>query len=154
MLEQLALFPEAYAGGAAFFGVYDLPALVESETKRIAASDAGVADKEWEIRCLHRQFAAPADEEGMAELASISPIRQLKCIRAPVLLFHKRGDVTVPFEQSERLHEEMERRGLAVEFRTGEGAHGFGPEEEAELYGELAKWFRRTLGERLGVAKD
>lgn len=142
VLEQLAMFPEAYAGGAAFFGVYDLPALVESETARIAASDAGAAEKEWEIRGLQRQFAAPADAVGLAELAAISPIRQLEAIRAPVLLFHKRGDGTVPFEQSERLHEELERRGMAVEFRTGEGAHGFGPEEEADLYAELGEIFR------------
>ena len=88
------------------------------------------------------QFADPANAEGMAELAAIRPIRKLGCIRAPVLLFHKRGDTTVPFEQSVRLHEELERRGMAVEFRTGEGTHGFRPEEEADLYAELGKLFQ------------
>lgn len=146
VLEQLAMFPEAYAGGAAFFGVYDLPVLVESEAARIAAAAAGEAEREWELRGLYRQFADPADETGMAELAGISPVRQLEDIRAPVLLFHKRGDVTVPFEQSERMHGEMERRGMAVEFRTGEGAHGFGAEEEAGVYGEVAEWFWREVG--------
>jgi hypothetical protein len=35
---------------------------------------------------------------------------------------------------------------MAVEFRTGEGEHGFGAEEEAGLYGELGEWFWRALG--------
>lgn len=143
VLEQLAMFPEAYAGGAAFFGVYDLPALVESETERIAASDGSAAEKAWERLGLHRQFADPADAAGMEALAAISPIRQLESIRSPVLLFHKRGDETVPCEQSECLYRETKRRGMPVEFRTGEGSHGFAPEEEADLYAELAETFRR-----------
>lgn len=142
VLEQLALFPEAYAGGAAFFGAYDLPALVESEAARIGRSGDCGAEKVWAMRGLWRQFADPADGEGMAALAEISPIRQLEGIRGPVWLFHKRGDGTIPFEQSERLFGEMSRRGMAVTFREGEGSHGFGPEEEAGVYAELAEAFR------------
>ena len=141
VLEQLAMFPEAYSGGAAFFGVYDLPALVGSETERIAASGGDAAEKARELLGLHRQFADPADAAAMAELAAISPIRHLEGIRAPVLLFHKRGDATVPFAQSECLYGEMTRRKMPVEFIAADGAHGFAPEEEADLYGALAEWF-------------
>jgi len=35
----------------------------------------------------------------------------------------------------------MSRRRMAVAFREGEGTHGFGPEEEAGVYAELAEVF-------------
>jgi dienelactone hydrolase len=139
-LAQLAFFPEAYSGAVSFFGAFDLPALLGEAWQR--AGEEFPAEAGRSRRSLCRQFGNPGDAADMAALAAISPIHWLDAIRAPVILFHNRGDRVIPFAQSERMAAAMESRNMPVLFRPAEGDHGWPPAEEAGLYAALVEVFR------------
>ena len=140
-LEQLAMFPGYYAGAVSFFGAFDLPALLEGEIKKTSASDTREAT--IERMSLVRQFGNPDNADDVTALASISPVNQLNCIAEPVVLFHNRKDKVIPFSQSERLYSAMTNKAIQVEFRVGQGDHGFLPDEEAAIYEMLIPKLRQ-----------
>ncbi|MBR6021892.1 MAG: prolyl oligopeptidase family serine peptidase [Kiritimatiellae bacterium] len=140
-LAQLALFSGDYAGAVSFFGAFDLPALLREAWTR-AGEEALPAEAERTRRSLRRQFGDPGNDADMAALAAVSPIHGLDAIRAPVILFHNRGDRVIPFAQSERMAVVMESRNMPFLFRAAEGDHGWAPAEEADLYAALAEVFR------------
>lgn len=86
---------------------------------------------------LRRQFGDPGSDADRTALAAISPLCQLDAIRSPVVLFHNRKDTIIPFRQTEALFEAMTNRHMRVEFRAGDGGHGFAPVQEATAYARL-----------------
>lgn len=140
-LAELAFFPGEWSGAVSFFGAFDLPALLRDEWARVGIAESP-AEVDRSRASLRRQFGDPENPGEMAVLAAISPLHRIDAIRAPVILFHNRGDRIIPFAQSERMHEAMSRRGLPVLFRAADGDHGWSPAEEADLYASLASVFR------------
>ena len=144
VLELLARHPDFYAGGVSFFGAFDLPALVRSEAERIGADGATDAD----MRTLFRQFGDPSDAPAMERLAALSPARHAGSIAAPVVMFHNRSDGVIPFAQSEAMFAALTNLGARAEFRVGEGGHGFGAAEEAQIYGRLLPLLKSWISGR------
>ena len=146
-LSQLALFPGDYAGAVAFFGAFDLSALLRDAWAR-AGECALPAEAERTRRSLRRQFGDPSNDADMAALATVSPIHCLDAIDAPVILFHNRGDRVISFAQSERMAAAMESQGLPVLFRVAEGDHGWPPAEEADLYAAMVEVFHGWMEQK------
>lgn len=151
VIELLSRHPDFYAGGVSFFGAFDLPELVRSETARIAGSGLTGADRE--LQALFRQFGDPSDAEAMAKLSELSPASHAAAVAAPVVLFHNRDDAIIPFAQSEAMFAALKDAGVRAEFRAGAGGHGFPAADEARIYGELASLFRSWTG-RITTAEE
>lgn len=140
-LAELALFPEDWTGAVSFFGAFDLPELLRAEWARAGEGETAAA-AERTRRSLQRQFGNPAVPADMEALAALSPVNLDEAIRAPVILFHNRSDRVIDFEQSECMASALRHAGRSVEFHAAEGAHGWSPSEEAELYVSLVGSFR------------
>ena len=144
---ELALYPGEWAGAVSFFGAFDLPELVRAEWARAGERETAAA-AERARRSLRRQFGDPGAGADMEALGAISPVRMAGAIREPVILFHNRGDRVIAFGQSERMAAALREAGGAVQFRAGEGTHGWTPAEEAGLYASLAITFREWMSVR------
>lgn len=140
-VEELAMYPGEWAGAVSFFGAFDLPELLRAEWARAGEGETEAA-AERARRSLRRQFGDPDAVADMEALGAISPVRMAGAIREPVILFHNRGDRVIAFAQSEGMAEALREAGGTVCFRAGEGAHGWGAEEGAGIYGELVEVFR------------
>ncbi len=141
VLAELAMFPGEWAGAVSFFGAFDLPELLRSELARAGEGETPPAGERTR-RSLCRQFGNPSSREDMETLAALSPVNLAATIRAPVILFHNRADRVIDFGQSEGMADALRNAGKTVEFRAGEGMHGWGAAAEAELYSSLVHRFR------------
>jgi dipeptidyl aminopeptidase/acylaminoacyl peptidase len=150
---RICIMGESYGGYAALMGLVQFPDLY-----RCGVASSGPSD-------LHRQIRWEREEEGSdseaykywvaqigdpsrdrAELESISPIRNIAAIRAPVLLMHGKQDDTVPFEQSDLMHKELQKAGKTSTFVPFETAgHGFGGEDLKTSLMQLERFFAQHL---------
>jgi len=135
-LACLATRNEVFAAGSVYYGISDLELLVKSSPK-------------FESRSLDT-LIGPYPERRDLYLAR-SPIRHVKDLRCPLILFQGDDDRIVPLAQSQLMFEAVRRKGLPTTLLRfhGEG-HGFRRAEslrraqEAELY-FLSKIFRFPL---------
>jgi dipeptidyl aminopeptidase/acylaminoacyl peptidase len=78
-----------------------------------------------------------------------SPVAHVSRDDAPFLLVHGDADTAVPWSQSERLHTELTRHGVAVRFITmpggGHGAAISAGPNPPDYLGPMVEWFDRHL---------
>jgi dipeptidyl aminopeptidase/acylaminoacyl peptidase len=150
---RICIMGESYGGYAALMGLVQFPDLY-----RCGVSSSGPTD-------LYRQIRWERDEEGSdseaykywvaqvgdpsrdrAEMEAISPIKNIPAIKAPVMLMHGELDDTVPFEQSELMHQALRKAGKASTIVQFEGAgHGFGGSDLEAFLTQLEKFFAKHL---------
>ncbi len=139
--KRVCLYGSSYGGYAALWGVTRNP-----ERYRCAASFAGVTDVARQLKYVSYQLSGAErgdwqhtvrGEKGF-ELASISPLEQVKRLTRPVLLAHGDADKQVPYKQSTRYRDALVKAGKPHEFVAypGEG-HGF------ENPANFADWLTR-----------
>jgi dipeptidyl aminopeptidase/acylaminoacyl peptidase len=137
----------AIAGGSAG-GYTTLMALATTDIFAAGSSHYGVSDlalllahtHKFESGYLHRLMGT-TPSRWKAAFAARSPINLIGGIKAPVILFQGLDDKVVPPEQSRRIVDELQRRGVDVAYHEFAGeAHGFRKAETivAVLEAELA----------------
>ena len=105
----LALTPEYYRCGVAGAGVSDLLLFIGDRKRR----------SEGAARFWAEDIGNPVNERD--RLIATSPIKQVKNIRAPLLLMHPKEDTIVPLRQSTMMAEAMRAAGKQVEYIELEG---------------------------------
>jgi dipeptidyl aminopeptidase/acylaminoacyl peptidase len=113
---RVCIVGASYGGYAALAGV-----TLDPTTYRCAVAVAGISDLsrmlEWEgrggldARDVARYWDRFWGVSGRTDpvLESISPIKHVDAVKAPVLLIHGRDDVVVPFEQSQLMYDALRR---------------------------------------------
>jgi dipeptidyl aminopeptidase/acylaminoacyl peptidase len=96
-------------------------------------------------RALREAEYGPLSDEEFLE--SISPIRLVDKIEAPMLIAHGRNDPRVPLYEAEQLYEELTKLDRTVEMLVfDDEGHGFRKEENRIVFHEkLADFFERHL---------
>lgn len=125
--------PERYRCAASFAGISDLGAMLRYDSRRFTATRY--------TRALRRQLRGGEE----ADLAAISPIRQVERMRVPMLIAHGERDTTVPPSQSRNLIRALGtgRAGLESVFYP-EAAHGFSrPQDSADFLRRLEAFLAR-----------
>ncbi|MBY0420852.1 MAG: S9 family peptidase, partial [Parvularculaceae bacterium] len=107
-LAGMTLTPELYACGVSVAGVSDLPAMLGSEK-----NDG--AERFWESRMGASRF------KDTSELNAVSPAKQARNVRAPVMLIHGKDDTVVPLEQSAKMRDALKGAGKDVEYVVLDG---------------------------------
>lgn len=135
--------PELYRCAAGLSGVYHLPTMQASDSRRSTWAKNYFAD-----------IFPETDEERERQ----SPSSQAGSIRAAVLLAHGNQDDTTPLQQYHRMSRALERAGNPAEvtiFRSREG-HGFAKtEHQKDFYEQLLAFFDKHIGARApGARKD
>jgi dipeptidyl aminopeptidase/acylaminoacyl peptidase len=122
---------DLFSAGACLYGVSDLGALARDTHKFESRYLDGLVGK-WP------EQAAVYDQR--------SPINHAESLRAPVIFFQGLDDKVVPPDQTRRLAEALERKGIAAPYHAFAGeSHGFRREEtlravyqaEIEFYGKV-----------------
>lgn len=130
-LALLAMHPDAYCGCVSLFGTTDIPAML-GETP----------GKPEELATLSKlQLGNVEDPDEREALAAISPANLISAYASPVVLFHNKDDVTADHSQSETFYRKMLAADKEITFFSGQGSHGFTPEEEAAAYRLIAGKF-------------
>jgi len=112
-LAGVAMEPDVYRCAVGVAGVYDLRAMLESET-RAAGSVRG--SRNPVIRYWNRFMEA--DGHSDATLDERSPASLVSAINDPVLLIHGEDDTVVPYRQSTLMQQAMRRAGKPVDLVT------------------------------------
>jgi dipeptidyl aminopeptidase/acylaminoacyl peptidase len=133
----------------------ELPGEAGAGAERAAASPAaaivswfGISDVADLLRGHRpRRYARRWVGEGAAALSlarALSPVEFVTAKTPPVVSVHGTLDPTVPYEQSARLHEALERCGVRHRlFTVPEGGHGdFAEEVWAEAYACVFEFLR------------
>lgn len=134
----------SYGGYAAMWGAIRHP-----QQYRCAISWAGVTDLKMMLRHDKSLFAAPRyyrhwrdrvlGDEKAGDLDSVSPLKQVRQLRVPLLLGHGRLDENVPIEQAEALAKAAAKAGIAIDkIYYDKAGHGL---FEAEVLGD---WLGRV----------
>ena len=103
-LAGATLTPDLYACAVSVNGVSDLLAMLGEDSR-----GGGVSLDYWETRIGSRFRDAK-------QIEAVSPARIAGQAGAPVLLIHGRDDTVVPFSQSTRMRDALNRAGKPVEF--------------------------------------
>lgn len=106
-LAGVTLDPAVYRCAVSVAGISDLARMLDWEREKRGAADRRALrywDRFWGV-------SGPNDPA----LASISPIRHIDAVHAPVLLIHGRDDTVVPFEQSEIMFDALRHAGKDVQ---------------------------------------
>lgn len=122
--------PVRAAAVVSWFGISDVSALLQGDRPRAYA-------RRWMGR----------DADVLDRAAALSPVRWVGGDTPPVLTIHGTADPVVPWEQSVRLHEALDRVGVPNRLLTLEGAgHGdFNAETWARVYGEVFDFLASEL---------
>jgi dipeptidyl aminopeptidase/acylaminoacyl peptidase len=146
---RVCVVGSSYGGFAALWAVIRNP-----ERYRCAASFAGVTDWERQLRydtrflSMYRRGERQAWTEGEAnnfDFSSVSPVKQVRRLKRPVLLAHGMKDSRVPFTQFNDLKNSAKEAGIPIETLSfPEAGHGFSrPEDEQRWYETLGAFLQR-----------
>lgn len=127
-LAGATLTPDLYRCAVSIAGVSDLIAMLSEERSEEGRGSAAYAY--WT-----RVMGDPAADR--AELIAVSPARQARAIRAPVLLIHGEDDWVVPIDQSQRM-----RRALV---EAGRPTDLIEIEDEGHFWGAWSRENRQQL---------
>ena len=109
---------------------------------RLAAMLGETPGKPEELATLSKlQLGNVEDPDEREALAAISPANLISAYASPVVLFHNKDDVTADHSQSETFYRKMLAADKEITFFSGQGSHGFTPEEEAAAYRLIAGKF-------------
>jgi acetyl esterase/lipase len=78
-----------------------------------------------------------------------SPVTHVDVSSAPMLLLHGTADVTVPFDQAERMRRRLQEAGVRAELRPAKGAaHGYfnRPPHYQSVLDEMERFLAEVLG--------
>ncbi len=115
-LAGVAMEPDVYRCAVGVAGVYDLRAMLESETR---AAGSGRESRNPVIRYWNRFMGARGSADNT--LDERSPAGLAANIQDPVLLIHGRDDTVVPYQQSIIMQRAMQNSGKTVELVTLDG---------------------------------
>jgi dipeptidyl aminopeptidase/acylaminoacyl peptidase len=101
-LEGASFTPDLYACAVSINGVSDLPDLL--------TYDAGIGENANELAAQREHIGSALDPL----IAAKSPARAAEAITVPVLLIHSTNDTVVPFAQSKKMAEILQRHGKSV----------------------------------------
>lgn len=104
-----AFTPDLYDCAISINGVSDLPQFLDYVSDRFGTDSQAV-------RYWNRSISGSISERAsMDALTSASPSRQAAAVTIPVLLLHGQDDTVVPFTQSRRMSDSLQRSGGNVE---------------------------------------
>ncbi len=132
----LTAYPDLFKGGVAFFGVYDLPLMLQSFPER---------------SCAHRaldklQYGDIDNAEDMKDLDAISPLKNIKNLSAPLMFVHFTGDNVIDWHQAELLENALIQADKTYIFYHGHGNHSFNSRsEELEYLQKAVSFFRNKV---------
>lgn len=118
--KRIAIYGESYGGYAALAGVTLKPELYAAAVDRAGISDLTTfltnLPGYWEslLPELYAKVGNPRDDEQI--LAAHSPLLHVDQIKAPVFISHGRKDVRVSIDQSERMIDALQKRGLEPKY--------------------------------------
>jgi dipeptidyl aminopeptidase/acylaminoacyl peptidase len=116
--KRVCIVGASYGGYAALWGATRNP-----ERYRCAASLAGVADLEAQLKANRKSFSAvryfrewrtKVAGEQKVDLAMVSPLQQASRLKVPVLIGHGEQDQVVPAKQGHALVDTLQKRGADV----------------------------------------
>ncbi len=132
VLAAITTYPELWGAAVELYGISNLVTFLER------TADWRRALREAEYGSLERDRAF---------MDSISPIRHIERVRAPLFVLHGRNDPRVPIHEAEQMVAELRDRGRTVEslYFDNEG-HGFARREnQIETAVRTAEFFDRYL---------
>ena len=113
--ERICIVGASYGGYAAMWGIVKDPDLY-----RCAVSINGVANLRREVNdfggSLRERLYRGQWEKMTPDFAAVSPINAVNRIKTPLLLIHRKKDVTVDHAQSAKMNAAMVKAGKSVEF--------------------------------------
>ena len=109
-LAGVTLDPGVYRCAVAVSGISDLPEFVQAQ-QATSIDGSHVTTRFWD------RFMG-ASRPGDPILWQLSPLAHAAAVNVPVLLIHGRDDTVVPFRQSERMYEALQRAHRSVELVT------------------------------------
>jgi dipeptidyl aminopeptidase/acylaminoacyl peptidase len=101
VLSALCTYPELWAAGVDIVGISSFVTFLENTS---------------DYRRAHREAEYGSLETDREFLESISPIKHVDRIAAPLIVIHGANDPRVPLSEAEQLVGALSRRGVAVEF--------------------------------------
>ncbi|MCA9194323.1 MAG: alpha/beta hydrolase [Planctomycetales bacterium] len=126
VVEEAPPTSDRIQAAVAFAGVFDFVARF-TDTRQLALQPNHVLKKQTNGEWLDEPFATNAKGWKLA-----SAINHLDSSDAPMLLVHCKDDATVPWLQSQAMHDRMQEKGVVGEVRYFEiGGHGFKDVNEA-----------------------
>ncbi len=151
--ERVCLFGWSYGGYAALMGLVREPPMFRCAVAAVAVTDPALLfDVGWNRAAaidefeedLDRRIGDPKDQ---AELEAISPLKQAKRIKAPVLLAFGGVDRRVPIVHGTRMKNALEENGTPVEWvMYPTEAHGFNKDENRfDFYRRVEKFLAQHL---------
>lgn len=93
-----ALTPEIYKCIVSYNGISDLELMLNNEKQKYGKDH-------WVLSYWDKVIIKGAEREALFK--EISPINHIQAYQAPVLLIHSEHDITVDFEQSEKMHDAL-----------------------------------------------
>lgn len=121
--------PELYRCGISFAGVNDLDEFLQSGSD----INRNPAAREWFLFQIH------ASEKRSPQFAAVSPLKEFRKIKVPVLFGHGRLDRRVPWSHARRLYDELDRTS---------GIHtwlNFNDEGTGLIYVNSIRWYYREM---------
>ncbi|MCI0585568.1 MAG: S9 family peptidase [Planctomycetes bacterium] len=131
----LTTFPDRFRAGVSFVGVSNWVTALEGASPQLKASD----------RLEYGDIDDPADREYFRQL---SPITQVKNVRAPLMVIHGANDPRDPVTESDQFVRAIRENGGEVEYlRYPDEGHGIRKlPNRAIAYRRIAAFLERTLG--------
>lgn len=128
-----------------FFGPSDLLSL-PSNVPRAGRTDAQLA------RTNGARLVGGIVRDHVEAAKEASAFHRVSAEAAPFLIFHGAKDPLVPLEQSERLHEALQKAGVTSELVVlPEAAHGGWPFDTDAMREKMRSFLRRSFGESVRV---
>ena len=152
--QRVCIVGASYGGYAALWGLAKTPELYRcgvsvagvSDIRRRLSDDSDTSKSDWARAILKRRVGDPASMKETWD--SVSPLKHVDRIRAPLLLVHGDADVRVPISHGALMLEAMQEQHKDVEWIDfpGEGHPRFTPANQRRYYVALLKLLERTIG--------
>jgi len=128
----LTEYPELFAAGANLFGIVNFETFFENT-------------EPWMAEISKIQYGDPETEVEL--LRDLSPIHRLDRVTAATIVLHGANDTNVPVVEAEQVVENLEKRGVSVEYILfPDEGHGFSREpNRIRAAVEVVRWFTEHL---------
>ncbi|REJ85153.1 MAG: S9 family peptidase [Acidobacteria bacterium] len=148
--ERLGIMGGSYGGYAVMVGVTDYPELFAAGVNLFGMVnfETFFANTEpWMAAISGTEYGDPETQKEL--LRQLSPIHRLDRVRTPLLVLHGANDTNVPVVEAEQVVENLERRGVPVEYVLfPDEGHGFrkAPNRLTSTV-KTVEWFVRHLAD-------
>jgi dipeptidyl aminopeptidase/acylaminoacyl peptidase len=146
--ERIGIMGQSYGGWMVLAAVTDYPDLWRAAVDYYGIGDWFTMLRDtgpWRRDHRSREYGFPGRDDAVLE--SLSPLRKVSVITAPLLLAHGERDPRVPFNESVQFTDAMEKHQKKVRFETFSYAgHGFiRPDDRARAYEAVTQHFSEYL---------